>query len=769
MVLRLSVLLLIVSNAMGQDFLSQVRKNLEIDQRRNPIEKVYLHLDRPFYMTGETIHFGAFVTEGYQHTPTTISNNVHVELHSPENKLVQRFTIQCLKGGGSGYIDLADSMRSGIYTIRAYTSWMQNFDNSFIFQRSIRIYSLVENQQFHSILTPQSKFIDLQFLPEGGSWVYGIETRIAFKAINEKGLGIDVKGRIFDDLNREVITFRSTHLGMGAVSMAPQQGRSYYAKVEGSDTPFHIPQPTIAGFVLSVRSTQKNVQFQIRSAVSDANNHVTLVVQCRGRVIYSTNAIIGSGELNGVIPRAAFLTGVNHITLFDKNQRPVAERLFYVEREDPLAIVASLQDSVTGKRKRVAMDIEIRDSEGKPIKAHLSISATDNSQVILPPNRETICSYLLMRSDLKGTIEDPGYYFNSVNRDRFEALDLLLLTQGWRRFTWDRILQNAPVKISYPAEKGFHIAGIMKRNYSNKVIPNGKVSFLSKDFKTIFGAVETNASGRFRVDDIQVEGPTEMLFQGHFKNEKRTDVWIDFDTLQVVAEPDKGTNSPPEDIGEFERAFINKGILRRNIDERFDAEKGVTLLEDVVIMGQKIPTTIREKLVAEGRGYRRTITIDNTSWATHPFQLLRGKATGIGDCPGRPIRVYWDGMEIFHPSQLTSKDPNMVSEIDTACDLIAFWTRRGSYSNSAMSFILRGYQPKREFYAPKYHQQLPEYAKEDYRVTLAFQPNIQTNDQGQAHFEFYTSDLVTTITISAEGLTQKGTPFVFQRSVKVSQ
>lgn len=742
-----------------------------MDQRRSPTEKVYLHFDRPFYMAGEAIHFSAFVTEGYQHKPTTISHNVYVELQSPQKQLLKRITIKAIKGGGHGYFDLSDSLPTGPYIIRAYTSWMQNFDHSFIFQRSVRIYSLLENQvsQFPAPTPP--KIIDLQFLPEGGSWVYGIESRLAFKAVDGSGLGVDVQGQILDDLDSEVASFRSSHLGMGIVSLIPQPGRSYHARVDGIETSFQLPAPSRTGFVLKVITDDKenHVRFSVRTPVIAAENHITLVVQCRGRIIYSTTTVIASGELNGIIPRRAFLGGVHHITLFDKEHRPVAERLLYVDHPETLQVITNLSDSVVGKRKRVAMDIGIRDHEGKPFIARMSISATDNSQVVISPDRETISSYLLLRSDLKGTVERPGYYFNPSHDDRSEALDILMLTQGWRRFTWDRIIHNAPVKITYPAEKGFRIAGTMKRNYSNKPIPNGKVSFLSKDFKTIFGAVETNGSGRFRVDDIQVEGPTEILFQGHFKNEKRTDVWFDFDTLQALAEPDKATISLPEEMGQFERAFVNKGILRRNIDERFDAEKGVTLLDNVVIMGQKIPTTVREKLVAEGRGYKRTISIDNTSWATHPFQLLRGKATGIGDCPGRPIRVYWDGMEIFHPSQLTVKDPNMVSEIDTACDLIAFWTRRGSYSTSATGFVLRGYQPHREFYAPKYHQQLPDYAKEDYRVTLAFQPDIQTNDQGKAHFDFYTSDLATTITISAEGLTQTGTPFVFQRSVKVSQ
>lgn len=750
--------------------MSLIRKNIESDQRRSPVEKVYLHFDRTFYMSGESIHFGAFAVEGPQHIPTTISNNVHVELLSPSLGLVSRITIQVTEGCGSGHFDLPDSLATGVYTIRAYTNWMLNFDHAYVFQKAIRVYSLFANQQVSAAPLDEATPGELQFLPEGGNWVYGIGTRVGFKALNRAGLGVAVRGKIFDDLGREVATFQSKHLGMGMIYLVPDYGRTYYARVEGLDRSFQLPTPAQTGLVLGVvaGNPDNNIRFRIQTPQVKVDNHVTIIVQCRGKVIYSQTATIASGELNGSLPRAAFLPGINQITVFNKDQQPVAERAFYVDQPTGLNIKTELSDTIVGKRKKVVMTMNVKDQQGKPVVARFSVSATDNSQVVLSKNREVIDGYLLLRSDLKGTIEDPGYYFNTANPDRFEALDLLLMTQGWRTFSWERIRNDVPMKISHLSERGFRISGTMKQNYSTKPISYGKVSFLSKDFKTIFGAIETNAAGRFRVDDIQVDGPTEILFQGHFKKEKRTDVWFDFDTLQVRANPDFNVMPWPEEIGEFEHSFINKGILRRNVDDQFNVEKDVTLLESVVIRGQKIPTTIREKLVADGRGYKRTIIVDNTSWATHPFQLLRGKATGIGDCVGRPIRIYWDGMEIFHFSQLNAKDPNMVSEIDTACDLIAFWTRRGSFTNSAKSFMLRGYQPKREYYAPKYHQQLPDHSKEDYRVTLDFQPEVHTNALGLATFEFYTSDLSTTITISAEGLTRTGIPFAVQRTVRVT-
>lgn len=752
---------------LGQgSFLTKIISGLDVDLRRNPVEKVYLHLDRPYYMTGETVYFSVYSTEGYLQLPSKLSNNIYVELFSGESKLLKRTTVFVKEGKGQGIFDLSDTLKTGSYQIRAYSGWMQNFNPEFFFQRNIQVFSLFENQRSEGISAPAG-IVELQFFPEGGDLIYGVESKIGVKAVDLNGNGIDFRGKVFDDQDNEVVGVQSYHMGMGLMVLRPENDHTYYAKVDGMALPVALPKPKVDGYALKVVNniTQKNILFEIRTNLSAPDNQLTIVVQCRGRLLYSTTSTIASGELNGAIPRLAFLTGVNHITIFDRNRLPVAERLFYVDREEALKVKTVLSDTVLGRRKKVSLDIQIREKNGEPVKALLSVAATDDSQLKLDGNIETIASYLLLNSDIRGTVQSPGYYFNASNKDRFEALDILMLTQGWRRFVWKRIVENEPVKAEFKMEKGFHITGIMRRTYTNKPVPFGKVSFLSKDFKTIFGAIETDAKGRFRVPDIQIQGASEILFQGEFKK-MRTDVWFDFDTVQMIPSMHPRICPPLGSMMEFERTFINKGITRRNIDERFNIEREVTLLDEVVILGKKIPTTPREKMQAEGHGYKRTIKIEDQAWANHPFQHLRGKVTGLGDCH-RPIRIFWDGVEIFWLFELSSKDANSVGEIDTACDLIAFWTRPGSYTKSATSYMLKGYQPVREFYSPNYNIHLSEHEKEDYRVTLDWQPDIRTDEMGNAKVEFYTSDNVTAVSINVEGISSKGIPFVSKSRVRI--
>lgn len=507
----------------GQSFINKLKTGLEARLRQTPVEKVYLHVDRGTYMAGETIFFSVYTTEGYTQKPSTLSKNIFVELFSEDTTLLTRTVIQVNEGRGNGHFDLNDTLKTGTYQLRAYSKWMQNFDPGFFFKKNISVFSLYENQQ--TDLQPSTPpAIDVQFFPEGGDWVSGIESKIAFKAINDKGQGVHLKGKLVDDQNKEIADVIGTRLGFGSFTLKPESNHTYRLKIDGLTSSFSLPMPKPAGYVLKVINdpSQKSIQFRVSTNIHEAENKLTVVVQCRGRLLYSGTSVIAAGELNGAIPRVAFLRGVNHITVFDRNNLPVAERLFYVDREDELHVEVKPSDSVLEKRKKVSFDIRITDLQGKPVKSSLSVVATDDSQVEQDRNRETISSSLLLSSDIRGTIESPSYYFDPANEDRTEMLDLLLLIHGWRRFTWKEIVLSEPWKPQFAVERGFPISGTMRRTYSNKPVPDGKVSFLSKDFTTIFGAVETDAKGRFHVADIQVAGPVKSCFRANTRRSERT-------------------------------------------------------------------------------------------------------------------------------------------------------------------------------------------------------------------------------------------------------
>src|SRR5437868_933751 len=165
------------------------------------IEKAYLHFDKPYYAAGDTIYFKAYVTLGEKHQLSNLSGVLHIDLINTANKIDQSVKLQLANGLAWGNFTIPDTLPAGHYRIRAYTRWMLNEDNYFeqvIPIGSIHQLGIPENSVAKSINAKP----DIQFLPEGGSMVVGILSKIAFKATDGSGLGMNVKGMITDNTGK---------------------------------------------------------------------------------------------------------------------------------------------------------------------------------------------------------------------------------------------------------------------------------------------------------------------------------------------------------------------------------------------------------------------------------------------------------------------------------------------------------------------------------------------------------------------------------------
>jgi len=225
-------------------------------------EKAYLHFDKAYYAGGDTIYFKAYLTEGESHELSGISNVLHVDLVNTSNKVDQSVNLKVVNGVAWGDFALPDSLPKGNYRVRAYTRWMQNNGNESYFAQTIPVGSLRINKISESIITSPKAVNkpDVQFFPEGGRLVNGIASKVAFKTIGSNGLGIDVKGEVLDNENRQITTFASDHLGMGYFYLEPAEAKTYKAKITypgGSQDIIDLPVADTKGIVLSINNDSK--------------------------------------------------------------------------------------------------------------------------------------------------------------------------------------------------------------------------------------------------------------------------------------------------------------------------------------------------------------------------------------------------------------------------------------------------------------------------------------------------------------------------------
>jgi hypothetical protein len=461
-----------------------------------------------------------------------------------------------------------------------------------------------------------------------------------------------------------------------------------------------------------------------------------------------------------------------------------------VDQKDQLTFNVTTDKATYAPRELIKLDIQATDANGKPVVADLSLSICDNQQVLIDENRENINSYLLLSSELTGHIESPGYYFNPGNEDRHEALDHLLLTQGWRRFTVKDALEQAWEPPLYKIEQGLTVKGKMVDPYNNKPVIDGKVTYASVYPIRETNTVRTNSKGEFEINNLIYFDSTNVMLQGETKRGSKAKIIVD----HLHDSPPLGFPllAMKETQNEFERTFIAKSAERKSIDKAYDFNEKIIMLEEVVMSAKRED---RKKIpISEiyGMGSASVKVSDDPSLEnlSHPLELVQGRVAGvqvIGSGQNWAVLVRGVGsissgtaplillndmpvqMETLHTipvreieSFIVWKGPNTaIFGVRGANGVIGFYTKKGgqnltSSDESSITHVGIGFQVEREFYAPKYDVQKQEHVKPDRRVTLFWAPYIQTDSTGRASISFYNHDVETTITGTLEGISATG-------------
>ncbi|MBS1528486.1 MAG: hypothetical protein JST19_22755, partial [Bacteroidetes bacterium] len=466
-------------------------------------EKAYLQLDKPYYAAGDTMYFKAYLTMGERHVLSNISGVLHVDLIGPQNKIVQSINLQSGDGVTWGDFALPDSLAAGNYRLRAWTRWMRNDPGSF-FEKVVPVGSL-QNRKVSESAVPKKRvnnIADLQFFPEGGGLVEGLKSRIAFKATGTNGLGIMVKGVVLDNENKAVCTFAAAHLGMGSFELTPQPGETYRAKAtfaDGSENIINLPVAQEKGIELAVDNDsipKASVKIMVNPAYYAENKGKSYrLLIYSGGVVNTVNFRLDSLSMKMDIIKRRLFTGIATITLFSETNEPLCERLIFVQNYDQLNLHTTTDKPVYTTRQKVHIDLHALTRAGEPAVGHFSVSVTDEDKVPENENDETtILSHLLLTSDLKGYVEQPNYYFTNITDKTTADLDLVMLTHGYRRFEWKKLLDNAYPKPQYQPEQALEIAG-QATSLFGRPLAHGTVSLIQ--IQGPFISQKTDDKGNF--------------------------------------------------------------------------------------------------------------------------------------------------------------------------------------------------------------------------------------------------------------------------------
>jgi hypothetical protein len=610
-----------------KDNLLKLKTASDSSIHNRPVEKLYLQFDKPYYASGDTIWFKAYLLNSYL-TASDKSGIINIDIANDSNKVIKQYRLPVQSGLAWGNISLdeKEGFTNGTYTIRAYTNWMRNFDEGYFFYKSFYIATvnesnwLVNKQVKESIVNgintadiklqfsdmnkkpvivepltlqvmngrknlykqkvrtdlsglvdvnfaiPQkagslvivaesekkdkravipialnrAEYTDIQFLPEGGNLVAGLPAHIGFKAIGEDGRGVQISGIITDNEQKQVAAFQSLYNGIGSFDLAIQGRESYSAKVTlpgGTIKDYSLPVIENSGTVLQIKNTMESDSLEVSvlatNDLAQTGNNYFLIAKAREIVCYAAIFNFNNGNfIKRKIAKSLFPTGITHFSITTTKNQPLNERLVFIDHHDNLDIKFITNKTGYHSRDSVALKIKVTDTNGNPVSGNFSLAVTDDAQVKTDTlNIENIITRMLLTSDLKGYVEEPGYYLSSKTIETWQALDNLLLTQGWIGYDWSQVFNRDA--ITYQAELELGVKG-HAINVFNKPVKGTDVLLFSKS-PAILMDTTTDKDGKFVFDHFPKVDTPVFVLKAVNKNGKSFNVGI---TVDGVKAPD---------------------------------------------------------------------------------------------------------------------------------------------------------------------------------------------------------------------------------------
>lgn len=503
-----------------QDWLKDFQKI----QSEQPTEKVFLHLDKSEYAVGETIWMKSYLVAGAGHIPSPFSKNLYVELLNEDGEVKERLNLRSEEGLSKGSLIIEKNMAPGFYYLRAYSNWMKNQPNEFFFNKKIKIHSLKEGE----IVQEQKidRKIQVSFFPEGGDMISGIAARVAFE-IEGVNTGQDpLSGKVFNEKDEEVAELKTSHQGKGVFVLLPKTG-SYYAKVDGYDTKFQLPIPKANGIALSVNNQADDFLNILLKSNAPETAKYYLLVHTRGYITYASEVTLKGTRGFARVDKSTLPDGISHITLFDSQMSPVAERLAFVNNGQELNIQVSTKEPSYTTRDLATIDLEVTDNAGNPVQGSFSMSVFDANLVQNDQLDYNIRANMLLTSDLAGHIKNPSQYLKDDEESK-KNVDLLMMVNGWRRFNW-KDLDSPLAEPAYPFEQSIELVGSMSKK-KGSAIKNGRVLMLNTgQSETESRFVSTDNAGNFRFDNLDFYDTTRITLQG-FQKSRLRNITFNIDT-----------------------------------------------------------------------------------------------------------------------------------------------------------------------------------------------------------------------------------------------
>lgn len=595
-------------------------------------EKLYIHTDKPVYFTSENIWFSAYLTNARNNILNSTEKVLYVELVKPNGNIATKQIFKLTNGRCAGSLELSPNLLSGQYLIISYTNWMRNAGSDFYFTKKITIINENNNSEKINPLTNKTSLdfnptisdsisknhktkshLSIKFYPEGGHLIDQLNTKVAFEA--KKGNHpASITGTLFNGQNEMVAVANTLWNGKGYFSFTPKYKTNYYITVNNTDT-FYLPKVELKGYQLSVETPYNSDKIYVKIQHNNSENSTVFLLAMQDqKPVYALSDTLKDNVKIFEIKKSEFKSGIVQFTLFDNNKIPRNERLVFINHNDFINIELTPDNTAPDYKEKVNMSLRATDQEGNPVSGSFSLSITDANRVgdhHYPPL--DFVNHQLIKSNLPELNVDASFFMQKSRKSEIQT-NLVMMTNGWRRYNWNVVLQDTLPLPKYLEDPGLYMQGRLFRRVNLNPVPSGmNVTMIMKGRFDIFTS-ETNENGEFTflLDDF--EGEKNAVIQTKNRLDHKADFMIDLKSNLKSNAIDEGyrkrlielelkTNEKYKfqgetisNISDLKKDQLTTELVRK-LNQNFYLDTTDINIEEVTVLGKKVKN-IKEVMIS---------------------------------------------------------------------------------------------------------------------------------------------------------------------------
>ena len=773
---RSLILIALFFSLLGQVRAQSFDANLKQYSSQYEQEKIHIHFDKDAYLPGETVWMKSYIMAGSR--PSAISKNIYFDWTDANGTLLLHTVSPITEGVATSSFAVPAAFTSNTIHVKAYTKWMLNFDNSFLFNRDIAVLSQWDgrDRSFEKNITT------VRFYPEGGDLIAGLSSMVAFEATDQFGRPADIKGLVKNSRNEVIDSLVVVHDGMGSFLIKPTPDEKYTAYWQdeyGQQHTTDLPTCKSTGAVIRITSSKdNNIHFQVERPVNASDDLKTLTVMgtTNQQVVFRSTIDLKDKTLeDGVIYSMQVNGSVMQVTVLDAGMTPIAERVVFLHNYQPV-FEAQLKKNLVnlGRRGRNEMSVEVPDSLG----SDLSIAVTDGN---LPYDTDNnIVSDFLLSNEIRGHINNPGWYFSNHSDSAKFYLDLVMRTHGWRKFRWEDVVSGKLPEIRFPADSEYislqgRIAPAFTRFDGSDSIA---LLLIGKDGKKYVSSLPVKPDGSFVkkgmffYDSLQVVyslnhtarlGPNATVsFENGLQTEPTTAIRAGEPGFQWNKVPDvilaKESDGALAEKNNYSRQpaplnYVFTPVIRTD-SAKSNLQTASRYLQDN-FPELKFPMAAKDNNTGNsGAGGRyASYSVNGGAPAAAPKNnvnlLLDGNPVTLDDLKQVNMK------EVLYIKFLQKNNPKDLPalSITTRQSLVQDYIM----NNKTGFAVVRGYEPVREFYNTQYSGATLDEALTDFRSTLYWNPRLVFDKvHRKINISFYNNDISGKLRVVIEGMNKAG-------------